>query len=83
MKQLLFVFIGGGAGSIARFLLGKLWNSPSSGMRKCPRVFRNVALIVVFHQKTRTGGKPGYLPQLGFIIKPELGKTTSEVITAT
>ena len=32
MKQLLFVFIGGGAGSIARYLLGKLWNNPASGI---------------------------------------------------
>lgn len=32
MKQLLFVFIGGGAGSIARYLLGKIWNSPASGI---------------------------------------------------
>ena len=32
MKQLLIVFVGGGFGSIARYLLGKLWNDPSSGI---------------------------------------------------
>lgn len=32
MKTLLVVFIGGGTGSIARYLLGKLWNDPSSGI---------------------------------------------------
>ncbi|MFC5046493.1 fluoride efflux transporter CrcB [Aquimarina hainanensis] len=30
MKQLLLVFIGGGSGSIARYLLGKLLNTSSS-----------------------------------------------------
>ncbi|MCH2217588.1 MAG: fluoride efflux transporter CrcB [Flavobacteriales bacterium] len=31
MKQVLLVFLGGGFGSAARFLLGKLWNNPESG----------------------------------------------------
>lgn len=32
MKQVLFVFIGGGLGSVARYLLGKLLNNPESGI---------------------------------------------------
>ena len=32
MKQLLFVFIGGGFGSIARYVLSKYFNSESSGI---------------------------------------------------
>ena len=32
MKQLLFVFIGGGVGSMARFLIGKWLNTSSSGI---------------------------------------------------
>lgn len=32
MKQVLLVFIGGGAGSVARYLLGRLWNSHESGI---------------------------------------------------
>lgn len=32
MKQLILVFIGGGVGSIGRYLLGKIWNDPSSGI---------------------------------------------------
>lgn len=32
MKQLVLVFIGGGTGSIARFLIGKLWNSPATAI---------------------------------------------------
>ncbi|MET2985818.1 fluoride efflux transporter CrcB [Aureibaculum conchae] len=32
MKQLLFVFIGGGFGSIARFLLAKYFNSETTGI---------------------------------------------------
>lgn len=32
MKALLVVFLGGGTGSIARYLLSKLWNDPSSGI---------------------------------------------------
>lgn len=32
MKQLVFVFIGGGTGSIARYVLGKVWNTSSSGI---------------------------------------------------
>lgn len=32
MKALILVFIGGGTGSIARYLLGKLINDPSSGV---------------------------------------------------
>lgn len=32
MKTLLLVFIGGGTGSIARYLLGKFINDPSSGI---------------------------------------------------
>ncbi|GAB1308934.1 fluoride efflux transporter CrcB [Urechidicola sp. KH5] len=32
MKQLLLVFIGGGAGSVARYMLGKWLNSPSEGI---------------------------------------------------
>lgn len=32
MKALLLVFIGGGTGSIARYLLGKLINDPSQGI---------------------------------------------------
>lgn len=32
MKQLLLVFVGGGTGSIARFLVSKLWNDPASGI---------------------------------------------------
>ncbi|MDT0293139.1 fluoride efflux transporter CrcB [Mesonia ostreae] len=32
MKQLLIVFLGGGAGSVARFLLSKWFNNPSSGL---------------------------------------------------
>lgn len=30
MKQLILVFIGGGTGSIARYLLSKVWNTPNS-----------------------------------------------------
>lgn len=32
MKQLLYVFLGGGLGSIARFLLAKYYNSPTTGI---------------------------------------------------
>lgn len=32
MKQLILVFVGGGIGSIGRYLLGKLWNDPSNGI---------------------------------------------------
>lgn len=32
MKQVLLVFVGGGIGSVARYLLGKLLNSPSYGI---------------------------------------------------
>lgn len=32
MKQLLIVFLGGGTGSVARFLLSKWLNSPSTGL---------------------------------------------------
>jgi len=32
MKQLLFVFIGGGFGSVLRYLLGKYLNNPESGI---------------------------------------------------
>lgn len=32
MKQLLIVFLGGGAGSVARFLLSKWLNNPNSGL---------------------------------------------------
>ncbi|MHA7943293.1 fluoride efflux transporter CrcB [Formosa sp. 3Alg 14/1] len=32
MKQLLLVFIGGGSGSVLRFLIGKYLNSPSTGI---------------------------------------------------
>ncbi len=32
MKQLILVFIGGGFGSVLRFLLGKYLNSPQSGI---------------------------------------------------
>ena len=32
MKALILVFIGGGSGSIARYLLGKLFNSSNSGI---------------------------------------------------
>ncbi|WP_075341618.1 fluoride efflux transporter CrcB [Tenacibaculum agarivorans] len=32
MKQLLLVFIGGGFGSVLRFLLGKTFNTPSSSI---------------------------------------------------
>lgn len=32
MKQVLLVFVGGGIGSVARYLLGKLLNSPSDGI---------------------------------------------------
>ena len=32
MKQILLVFIGGGFGSAARYLLGKLLNSQESGI---------------------------------------------------
>ncbi len=32
MKTLLLVFLGGGTGSIARYLLGKLYNDSSSGI---------------------------------------------------
>jgi len=32
MKQLLFVFIGGGVGSVARFLIGKWLNSSQTGI---------------------------------------------------
>lgn len=32
MKQLLFVFVGGGFGSIARYLLAKYFNSSASGI---------------------------------------------------
>jgi len=32
MKQLLIVFLGGGTGSVARFLLSRWLNNPSSGL---------------------------------------------------
>ncbi|WP_299215364.1 fluoride efflux transporter CrcB [uncultured Dokdonia sp.] len=32
MKQLLLVFIGGGTGSIARYLLSKVWNTSSTSI---------------------------------------------------
>jgi len=32
MKQLLLVFLGGGTGSIARYLLSKFWNTSSTGI---------------------------------------------------
>lgn len=32
MKQVLLVFIGGGFGSVARYLLGRIWNSHESGI---------------------------------------------------
>lgn len=32
MKQVLLVFLGGGVGSVLRFLLGKLWNSNTEGI---------------------------------------------------
>ena len=32
MKQLLLVFIGGGVGSVLRFIVGKYLNSPESGI---------------------------------------------------
>ncbi|WP_299766367.1 fluoride efflux transporter CrcB [uncultured Dokdonia sp.] len=32
MKQLLLVFIGGGTGSIARYLLSKVWNTSTTGI---------------------------------------------------
>lgn len=32
MKQLILVFIGGGVGSMGRYLLGKLWNDPGTGI---------------------------------------------------
>ncbi|MFC4632309.1 fluoride efflux transporter CrcB [Dokdonia ponticola] len=32
MKQLVLVFIGGGTGSIARYVLGKVWNTSTSGI---------------------------------------------------
>ena len=32
MKQLLLIFLGGGTGSIARYLLAKLWNTSSTGI---------------------------------------------------
>jgi CrcB protein len=32
MKQLLLVFVGGGFGSVLRFLLGKLFNNSASGI---------------------------------------------------
>lgn len=32
MKHLVFIFIGGGTGSIARYVLGKVWNTSSSGI---------------------------------------------------
>ncbi len=32
MKQLILVFLGGGLGSIARFILGKYLNSPADGI---------------------------------------------------
>lgn len=32
MKQLLLVFIGGGIGSVARFILGKYLNNPNDGI---------------------------------------------------
>ncbi len=32
MKHLLLVFIGGGTGSIARYILGKVWNTSGSGI---------------------------------------------------
>lgn len=32
MKQLLLVFIGGGAGSVLRFLFGKFLNNPQTGI---------------------------------------------------
>lgn len=32
MKQLILVFIGGGTGSIARYLLAKFWNTSNSGI---------------------------------------------------
>ncbi|MEZ4802332.1 MAG: fluoride efflux transporter CrcB [Gelidibacter sp.] len=32
MKQLLLVFVGGGTGSVLRFIIGKYLNSPESGI---------------------------------------------------
>jgi len=32
MKQLLLIFIGGGTGSIARYLLSKAWNTSTTGI---------------------------------------------------
>lgn len=32
MKQLVFVFIGGGLGSVLRFLIGKFLNNPENGI---------------------------------------------------
>ena len=32
MKQLVLVFIGGGVGSMGRYVLGRLWNNPSHGI---------------------------------------------------
>ena len=32
MKQILFVFVGGGFGSIARYLIGKYLNNPENGI---------------------------------------------------
>ena len=32
MKQLFLVFIGGGTGSIARYLLSKVWNTSTTGI---------------------------------------------------
>lgn len=32
MKQLLLVFLGGGTGSIARYLLSKVWNTSTTGI---------------------------------------------------
>tara|TARA_B100000508_G_C11445284_1_gene271039 strand:+ start:340 stop:711 length:372 start_codon:yes stop_codon:yes gene_type:complete len=32
MKQFLLVFLGGGAGSVLRFMVGKLWNNSQTGI---------------------------------------------------
>ena len=32
MKQLLFVFIGGGFGSVLRYIIGKYLNNPANGI---------------------------------------------------
>ena len=53
MKQLVFVFIGGGFGSIARYVLSKYFNSESSGI-PFGTFFANVLVRANWHKWSST-----------------------------